>query len=512
MKNYSKLAFSLLIGLLLWYASPPVGMPQKGWNLFALFVATMVAVILRPFPMGVTAIFSLAIAVTTKLLTFDEAFSGFSNDVVWLIVFAFFVARGFILTGLGNRLAFTVMSFLGKNSLGLGYGLVATDLILAPAIPSVTARVGGIIYPMVRALADVFTGNSHDPKMGGFLAITAFQGSVVTSAMFLTAMAGNPLIAQLARNEGIEITWASWFVAALVPGVLSLTLIPYLLFRMIAPTIRKTPHAKEMAKERLKKMGPMKRDELIMLGTFVLLIVLWIIGPKIAMKATLAALIGVVILLLDLKKMGPMKRDELIMLGTFVLLIVLWIIGPKIAMKATLAALIGVVILLLTGILKWRDLIEETGALDTYIWFAVLVTLATFLNKFGVTQWFSQWVVTYVSSFPWISGFVLISLLYFYTHYFFASSVAHIGAMYAPLLIVSIALGTPPELAVLILAFFSNLYAGLTHYGSGAAPILFETGYLSVASWWKMGFIISLANIGIWFVFGGLWWKVLGYW
>ncbi|OGN56825.1 MAG: anion permease [Chlamydiae bacterium RIFCSPHIGHO2_12_FULL_44_59] len=463
MKNYSKLAFSLLIGLLLWYASPPVGMPQKGWNLFALFVATMVAVILRPFPMGVTAIFSLAIAVTTKLLTFDEAFSGFSNDVVWLIVFAFFVARGFILTGLGNRLAFTVMSFLGKNSLGLGYGLVATDLILAPAIPSVTARVGGIIYPMVRALADVFTGNSHDPKMGGFLAITAFQGSVVTSAMFLTAMAGNPLIAQLARNEGIEITWASWFVAALVPGVLSLTLIPYLLFRMIAPTIRKTPHAKEMAKERLKKMG-------------------------------------------------PMKRDELIMLGTFVLLIVLWIIGPKIAMKATLAALIGVVILLLTGILKWRDLIEETGAWDTYIWFAVLVTLATFLNKFGVTQWFSQWVVTYVSSFPWISGFVLISLLYFYTHYFFASSVAHIGAMYAPLLIVSIALGTPPELAVLILAFFSNLYAGLTHYGSGAAPILFETGYLSVASWWKMGFIISLANIGIWFVFGGLWWKVLGYW
>src|SRR3989344_881864 len=463
MKNYSKLAFSLLIGLLLWYASPPVGMPQKGWNLFALFVATMVAVILRPFPMGVTAIFSLAIAVTTKLLTFDEAFSGFSNDVVWLIVFAFFVARGFILTGLGNRLAFTVMSFLGKNSLGLGYGLVATDLILAPAIPSVTARVGGIIYPMVRDLADVFTGNSHDPKMGGFLAITAFQGSVVTSAMFLTAMAGNPLIAQLARNEGIEITWASWFVAALVPGVLSLTLIPYLLFRMIAPTIRKTPHAKEMAKERLKKMG-------------------------------------------------PMKRDELIMLGTFVLLIVLWIIGPKIAMKATLAALIGVVILLLTGILKWRDLIEETGAWDTYIWFAVIVTLATFLNKFGVTQWFSQWVVTYVSSFPWISGFVLISILYFYTHYFFASSVAHIGAMYAPLLIVSIALGTPPELAVLILAFFSNLYAGLTHYGPGAAPILFETGYLSVASWWQMGFIISLANIGIWFVFGGLWWKVLGYW
>jgi DASS family divalent anion:Na+ symporter len=84
--------------------------------------------------------------------------------------------------------------------------------------------------------------------------------------------------------------------------------------------------------------------------------------------------------------------------------------------------------------------------------------------------------------------------------------------MYAPLLIVAIALGTPPELAVLTLAFFSNLFAGLTHYGSGPAPILFGMGYCSVATWWRMGFIISVVNIGIWLIVGGLWWKVLGLW
>jgi DASS family divalent anion:Na+ symporter len=109
-------------------------------------------------------------------------------------------------------------------------------------------------------------------------------------------------------------------------------------------------------------------------------------------------------------------------------------------------------------------------------------------------------------------GFLIVALIYFYTHYFFASSVAQIGAMYAPLLIVSIALGTPPELAVLTLAFFSNLFAGLTHYGSGPAPILFGVGYVSVGTWWKMGFIISCINIFIWLVCGGLWWKVLGLW
>lgn len=463
MKNAVLFGIAILIGLIFWAMPTPEGVPAHGWNLFAIFIATMIAVILRPLPMGLIALISLTVAVSTKVLTFAEAFSGFSNDVVWLVVFAFFVARGFIATGLGNRLAYKVMSLLGKNSLGLGYGLVATDLILAPAIPSVTARVGGIVFPIVKSLAEIFTGPSHDPKMGGFLALTSFQGSAITSAMFLTAMAGNPLIAELAKGQGIEITWAGWAIAAIVPGILSLIAVPYILFYLISPTIRKTPHAKEMAAEKLKHMGPMK--------------------PK-----------------------------EWIMVGTFALLILLWIIGPSIDLKAPVAAMIGLVILLLSGILKWKDVIEETSAWDTFIWFATLVTLSGFLNKFGLTTWFSGFVVSNVSGYEWIIGFLLIGLIYFYSHYFFASSVAHIGAMFAPLLIVSVALGTPPELAVLTLGFFSNLFAGLTHYGSGPAPILYGTGYVSVATWWKYGFIISVVNILIWLIIGGLWWKILGLW
>jgi len=463
MKNFYSLGFAIMVGLIFWFIPEPEGVADRGWELFAIFVATMIAVILKPFPMGVVSVISLTVAVVTNTLTFAEAFSGFSNDVVWLVVFAFFVARGFISTGLGNRMAYMVMSLLGKNSLGLGYGLVATDLILAPTIPSVTARVGGIVYPIVKALAEVFTGASHDPKMGGFLSMTAFQGSAITSAMFLTAMAGNPLIAELARTQGVEITWASWAIAAFVPGILSLIAVPYVIYRICPPTIRQTPHAKQMATERVKNMG-------------------------------------------------PMKVNEWIMLGTFILMILLWIVGPHIGMKAVIGAMIGLVILLMSGIMKWKDVIEETGAWDTFIWFATLVTLSSFLNKFGLTTWFSGWVVSNVSGFEWIIGFIIVSLIYFYSHYFFASNVAHIGAMYAPLLIVAIALGTPPELAALTLAFFSNLFGGLTHYGSGPAPILFGTGYVSVTTWWKIGLISSGVNIGIWMIIGGLWWKLIGLW
>lgn len=458
-----RLGIPVLIGLIVWFIPAPEGVSLQGWKLLAIFLATMAGVILKPFPMGAISIFSLAFATTSGVLSFQDAFSGFSNDVVWLVVFAFFVARGFIATGLGHRMAYKVMSLVGKNSLGLGYGLVATDLILAPTIPSVTARVGGIVYPIVRALADIFTGPSHDPKMGGFLAMASFQGAAITSAMFLTAMAGNPLIVELARGQGITITWGSWALAALVPALISLVSIPYVIFRLCKPTIRKTPHAKEMAEERLRKMG-------------------------------------------------PMKSKEWIMMGTFLLLVILWIFGGSIGMKATVAAMIGLAILLLSGILKWKDVVEEYGAWDTFIWFATLVTLSHYLNKFGLMTWFSQFVVGQVTGLEWVFGFVIISLIYFFSHYFFASIVAHIGAMYAPLLIVSIALGTPPELAALTLAFFSNLFGGLTHYGSGPAPILFGAGFLTVAEWWKISLVCSLINICIWLVFGGLWWKVLGLW
>ncbi|MDE3046042.1 MAG: anion permease [Verrucomicrobiota bacterium] len=462
-KNICVFAALCLLGLIIACISPPQGVKPQAWHLFAIFFATIFGIILKPYPMSVISLFGLTAAVATNTLTFADAFSSFSNEVVWLVVFAFFVARGFIMTGLGSRMAYQVMHLLGKSTLGLGYGLVATDLILAPTIPSVTARAGGVIFPILKSLAEIFTGKSHDPRLGAFLTLAAFQGSAITSAMFLTSMAGNPLIAQLAKDHGVVLTWGGWAMASIVPGLLSLIVVPYAMYWFVSPTIRYTPHAKEMAKERLAQMG-------------------------------------------------PMKKDEWIMLGVFILLLVLWIFGPRFELKATVAAMIGLAIMLLTGILKWKDALEETGAWDTFIWFSTLVTLASFLNKLGMTTWFSTWVVSNVTGLNWIVGFLFVALVYFYTHYFFASNVAHIGAMYAPLLIVSIALGAPPELAALTLAFFSNLFGGLTHYGSGPAPILFGAGYVSIGEWWKMGFIASLLNITIWVVIGGLWWKVLGLW
>ncbi|MEL6270284.1 MAG: DASS family sodium-coupled anion symporter, partial [Chloroflexota bacterium] len=300
-------------------------------------------------------------------------------------------------------------------------------------------------------------------KLGSFLTLAAFQGTIITSAMFLTAMAANPLAAKLAADVGIEISWTKWAIAASVPGLISLSLIPYLVYRLHKPEITDTPQATQIAREKLAEMG----------------------------------------------RMG---RNEWIMLGSFVTLLVLWIFGKQLGIHSTVAAMVGLSILLLASVLTWDDVLEEKGAWNTLVWFSALVMMASFLNSLGLIPWFSESVGGLVEGIPWLPAFLILSLIYFYSHYLFASNTAHVSAMYAAFLAIALAVGTPPVLAALVLAFFSNLFSSMTHYGTGPAPVLFSAGYVELPTWWRIGFIVSVVNIVIWLGIGGLWWKMIGLW
>jgi divalent anion:Na+ symporter, DASS family len=466
-KHYVVLLAVFLLGVVIWWITPPSGVQPPAWHLLAIFVATIVGIITKPLPMGAIALFGIAGTALTGTLTIDQALSGFGNSTIWLIVVAFFISRGFIKTGLGSRIAYLFMAALGKKTLGLSYGLIATDLVLAPAIPSNTARAGGIVFPLVKASAKAYGSEPDDGtarKIGAFLMQAAFQGNVVTSAMFLTAMAANPLAAKLAAGMHIDVSWGEWALAAVVPGLASLVLIPLLLYKIYPPEIKETPGASQLAKQKLAEMGKMQRDEWIMLGVFVLLLLLWILGDQLA------------------------KIDS-----------------------AT-TALVGLSVLLVTGVLTWKDILHEEGAWDTLVWFAALVMMASFLNELGLIPWFTKSAQGMVGGVNWSVAFLVLCLFYFYSHYLFASQTAHVSSMYAAFLSVSVAVGTPPLLAALVLGFLSNLFSSLTHYGSGPAPVIFGSGYVELGTWWKLGALTGAINILIWLVVGGLWWKLLGLW
>ncbi|CAI5474078.1 unnamed protein product [Closterium sp. Yama58-4] len=513
--NMKTLGISVATGVAMWYCPRPEGVAANAWQLLAIFLATIIGIITQPLPLGAVALMGLGVSVLTKTLTFAAAFSSFGDPIPWLIALAFFFAKGFINTGLGNRVGYQFVAAFGSTSLGLGYSLVLSEAMLAPAIPSVSARAGGIFLPLLKALCQACgsrTDDGTEKKLGAWLVLTCFQTSIVSSAMFLTGMAANPLAVNLAAGAiGHTIGWTEWAKAALVPGLISLAVMPALLYVIYPPEIKASPDAPKLAREKLAAMGPMSTNEKIMAGVLV---------------------------------------------GT----VGLWVFGGVLGIDAVTAAIMGLSALLITGVVTWKECLGEGVAWDTLTWFAALIAMANYLNKYGLIAWFSKTVVNLVSSmglawqpafglvilyfyshyffasvtiislpcsFPslppthqlvssmglaWQPAFGLLVILYFYSHYFFASGAAHIGAMFVAFISVASALGTPPLLAAMVLSFMSNLMGGITHYGIGSGPPFYGSGYVSLNDWWLYGFICSVVNLVIWLGVGGLWWKFLGIW
>jgi DASS family divalent anion:Na+ symporter len=452
----------------------PSGITPQAWRLLAIFVATIIGSILRPVPSGAMVLLGVTAVALTGALPVDQALRGYADPIVWLVLAAFFISRGMIKTGLGRRIALGFIRAIGHHSLGLGYALVSTDMLLASVVPSNGARSGGIIFPIAKSLSEAYESKPGPTarRLGAFLCVLLYQCDVIVCAMFLTGQASNAIIAKFAMQEtGINLSYTRWLVGAIVPGLISLAVVPLLLYRLFPPEIKHTPEAAQFAATELKRLGPMTWAEKMMLAVFGLVATLWIIGDK------LPAMTG----------------------------------GRVPAIHYAVVALTGICVLLLSGVLEWEDLLAERGAWDVFVWYGGLVRMAEALGETGITKQFAAAAASLTAGWTWGVALAVLLLIYFYAHYGFASITAHVSAMFLPFLGVIIAAGAPPILAVLSLAYFSNLNASLTNYGTTPAPIWFGAGYVKQRTWWWLGLLVSIPNILIWTIIGFLWWKILGW-
>ena len=285
------------LGLVIWLAPVPEGVTVQAWHLLAIFAATILGFILQPVPMGSMALMGITFPMLIGVLTPADALSGFSNPTIWLIVSAFLFAKGFVKTGLGRRVAYLIMRAIGDSTLKLGYVMTISDFILSPATPASAARGGGVIFPIARSLCSAF-GSEPGPtarKFGSYLIFTAFQANVVTSCIFMTSAAVGPLIAVFAKNIlHIELSWAMWAMAGLVPGGICLALIPLVIYKLYPPEIKYTPEAKQIAAAELAKMGPMSKAEKTMLSVFIMALPTGWFAPLagVAVGAAVATVVG----------------------------------------------------------------------------------------------------------------------------------------------------------------------------------------------------------------------------
>ncbi len=436
----------------------------KAWHMLAIFAATIVGILTSPVPSGVLMILALAVCYFTHTLTLGQTLSGFSSGAVWMIWSAIILGVGFIKSGLGRRIAYFLLSKIGNSTLGVAYALGFADLVMAPAMPSVTARSGGIILPIAKAINEVMDSEPGEKgkRIGDFLIMVCFQFAPITGALFLTGMAANPLCATLAKSGlGVELTWAGWLWAALVPALLCFFVMPYAAYKMLDPTLKKTPEAKVMGAQELVKMGPMTRQEKLVLVGF--------IGALVGWGSTM------------------------------------WTGFNANAIGIALAAY-----LLVSGALTWNDVLGEKSAWDTVVWFSAIIALAGGLTKLGFITWMVTGFAAGVSGVSWLVAFLILGFAYIYLHYAFATATGHVAAMYVPFGAVAIGAGAPPMMVAICFGIFTNFMWSITEYAGGPGPVYFSTGYFSRPRFYKINFILVTLNIIIVFASGMLWWKAIG--
>jgi len=419
---------------------------------------------LGALPIFVASIIALSVSIFTSTLNTKQAYSGFSESFILLIVVAFLVSRAVVKSGLGKRVAMHLISRFGKSTIGLGYSMFTTDMLIAAAFPSNTAR-SGVLYPIVNSLAHDSGSKISDgtrKKMGAYLMMNSMAGLGISSALWLTAMASNPIGAQIANDFGIEITFDSWFLASVVPSLVAFIVIPRLLYIIYPPEIKETPQAPIMAKETLKKMGKMSKNEWITAITFITMVVFWSLSS---------------ILFID----------------------------------KTAIAFAGLSVLMVSKIFTIEDLKGQGEALNTLIWFSVLYTFSTYLNKFGFMNFIGDHIANSLYGMPWQMVYVILVVSYVLIHYLFVSQTAQMLALYSVFLSVAITSKVPADLIAFMLLFATNFNSVITPQGSSANVIFISSEYMKPTEIYKVGGILTLTNTIIFLTIGTAWMMFLGY-
>ena len=460
-----RVAVMAAIVAIAWFGGTPEGLKPQVWQLFGIYLATIVGLVLKPFPVPITVL--LGVATSSILLSnTKDVLAGYSNTALWLIFAAFALSVAFGKTGLGHRIAYHLVRLFGSTTLRLGYVTAFLDLILSPATPSNTARAAGIVYPINLSIAEAvgsYPGETAK-KAGAYLLQNGYFATKVTSFLFATAMAPNYLALDfITKLTGVSLNWAQWAAAMFVPGFIMLMLIPLIGYMYERPSVKDIDN-KKIAADGLAELGPMKASEKGLIVIALLAITGWI-------------------------------------LPTF-----------DIKIDATAVAIVAMIATFVCGIISWDDLLKTKAAWNTLIWFGGILGLSSALTKGKFFEWLAKYLEAHMNfGLDPFMMLILISIISVVVRYFFASGTAYISAMLPVFLIVGINAGIDPTLLAFIM-IGTNAYGGsVTHYGAAPGPIIFSAGYNNVKDWWTVGLISAVVCLVLNYVIGIPWWKINGF-
>ena len=467
-----KFAFPLAVGVVLLLAPVPSGLSPNAWRYFALFCTVIAGLITEPIPPAIIGLGGVIVAAALGLVREEPAqsaqwaLSGFGNATVWLIFAGYMFTLGYTQTGLGRRIALQLVRLLGHRTLGLGYAVTLADLALAPFTASATARSAGTVFPIVRQIPELYDSRPHDGtarRMGAYLLYSGLVASFITSSMFITALAPNTLAVSVMRQTaGVTVSWVDWFIGFAPVGFLLLAIVPFVIYKLYPPEIRKAPEAPRWAADQLHAMGPMSRREWTLLVLVCFALSLWI--------------------------------------------------GAIHYIEPALTAMLVVLLMVMCRVVTWDDVIGHAQAWNILVWFATMVTLAGGLAETKFVGWVAQSLAPSLQGVTPTTAIVTVTGVYFFLHYFFASITAHTASLLPVFLAMAVTIpSVSPKEWALLLAYPLGLMGVLTTYTAGHNPIYYGSGYISRQAFWGLGLVLGVFFFATYLAIGVPWLMYLGF-
>lgn len=320
-KKLIGLIIGIIIAVFFFVTPPPTGLEVQGMRCAGILIAGLVFIILDVFPNYAVMIGMFSLWAATGVVPFKDSFASFSGTTFWLMTGAVGMGVAGLKSGMLERLALVVMKIFPATFRGQATALLVSGIIIAPLIPSTTAK-AAIIAPLAMSISDSM-GYERKSKQSVGLFSSFFLGYVTTWSTFLSAsFVGYTVLGLFPPEIAKEFTWMRWFVAALPWSIIVLVCSYLVILKTYTPK-NDVRIDSAVIDERLAAIGPLKVSEKITMAVLVVSLLFWMTERIHGVSSALIALIAMVVLIFlnvsDRKDFNAeMGWDNLIFIGCIV--------------------------------------------------------------------------------------------------------------------------------------------------------------------------------------------------
>jgi anion transporter len=249
----------------------PHGLSRTGQHVLAITALAVVLWIFQSMNNGVVSILMMGLLIAARIRP-ALVFSGFAGPSFWILVCVLFYGFAMQRTGLAQRISYHILAVFPGTYLGINCAFLLIGLVLSLGVPSNTVRIA-IMAPIAWALVRSL---KLPPRSRGaaLIMLTSLEMAFTPGCAFLYGSLYGPVVERMFQIKNLTITWLDYAKVIAAPTLILCGLL--ILLNQLVMRPEKPLHvANDFARQGLRSLGAMKRDEWITGLVVVLSIVFW---------------------------------------------------------------------------------------------------------------------------------------------------------------------------------------------------------------------------------------------